>query len=62
MQFDSMAQCYPGDGVHRDAPLLHRLERDTVMTGVDAVEEAGLEGLWAPEYFMLGPRKEEYEV
>jgi F420-dependent oxidoreductase-like protein len=57
-----MIQCYPGAGVHRDAPLLERLDRETIMTGVDAVEEAGLEGLWAPDHFMLGPRKEEYEV
>ena len=62
MQFDWMVQCYPGDGVHRDAPLLERLDRETTMRGVDAVEEAGLEGLWAPDHFMLGPRKEEFEV
>ena len=62
MQFDWMVQCYPGVGVHRDAPLLERLDRETTMAGVDAVEEAGLEGLWAPDHFVLGPRKEEYEV
>lgn len=62
MQFDWMVQCYPGAGVHRDAPLLEKLDRETTMMGVDAVEEAGLEGLWAPDHFMLGPRKEEYEV
>lgn len=62
MQFDWMVQCYPGDGVHRDAPLLEKLDRETTMMGVDAVEEAGLEGLWAPDHFMLGPRNEEYEV
>lgn len=62
MQFDWMVQCYPGVGVHRDAPLLERLDRETTMAGVDAVEEAGLGGLWAPDHFMLGPRKEEYEV
>lgn len=62
MQFDWMVQCYPGDKVHRDAPLLEKLDRETTMIGVDAVEEAGLEGLWAPDHFMLGPRKEEYEV
>ena len=62
MQFDWMVQCYPGDGVHRDAPLLEQLDRETTMAGVDAVEEAGLSGLWAPDHFMLGPRKEEYEV
>lgn len=62
MQFDWMVQCYPGVGVHRDAPLLERLDRETIMAGVDAVEAAGLEGLWAPDHFMLGPRKEEYEV
>jgi alkanesulfonate monooxygenase SsuD/methylene tetrahydromethanopterin reductase-like flavin-dependent oxidoreductase (luciferase family) len=62
MQFDWMVQCYPGDGVHRDAPLLERLDRETTMMGVDAIEEAGLEGLWAPDHFMLGPHKQEYEV
>jgi len=62
MQFDWMVQCYPGVGVHRDAPLLERLDRETTMAGVDAVEAAGLEGLWAPDHFMLGPRMEEYEV
>ena len=62
MQFDWMIQCYPGVGVHRDAPLLDRLDRETTMAGVDAVEEAGLKGLWAPDHFMLGPRKEEYEI
>jgi len=62
MQFDWMVQCYPGDGVHRDAPLLESLDRETTMDGVDAVEAAGLEGLWAPDHFMLGPHKQEYEV
>ncbi|GAB6860366.1 LLM class F420-dependent oxidoreductase [Haloplanus litoreus] len=32
------------------------------MAGVDAVEAAGLEGLWAPDHFMLGPKHQEYEV
>jgi alkanesulfonate monooxygenase SsuD/methylene tetrahydromethanopterin reductase-like flavin-dependent oxidoreductase (luciferase family) len=32
------------------------------MEGVDAVEAAGFEGLWAPDHFMLGPLKQEYEV
>ena len=62
MQFDWMVQCYPGDGVHRDAPLLESLDRETTMRGVDAAVEAGLEGLWAPDHFMLGPHYEEYEV
>jgi alkanesulfonate monooxygenase SsuD/methylene tetrahydromethanopterin reductase-like flavin-dependent oxidoreductase (luciferase family) len=62
MQFDWMVQCYPGVGVHRDAPLLEDLDRETTMAGVDAVETAGLEGLWAPDHFMLGPKHQEYEV
>ncbi len=62
MQFDWMVQCYPGDGVHRDAPLLESLDRETTMEGVDAVVDAGLEGLWAPDHFMLGPHYEEYEI
>lgn len=62
MQFDWMVQCYPGAGVHRDAPLLEDLDRETTMAGVDAVEAAGLEGLWAPDHFMLGPKHQEYEV
>jgi len=49
-------------GVHRDAPLLEELDRETTMAGVDAVEAAGLEGLWAPDHFMLGPKHQEYEV
>jgi len=62
MQFDWMVQCYPGVGVHRDAPLLEDLDRETTMAGVDAVEAAGLDGLWAPDHFMLGPKHQEYEV
>ena len=62
MQFDWMVQCYPGGGVHRDAPLLDSLEYETTMNGVDAAVEAGLEGFWAPDHFILGPRQEEYEV
>lgn len=62
MQFDWMVQCYPGDGVHRDAPLLESLNRETTMRGVDAVEAAGFEGFWAPDHFMLGPHRAEYEV
>jgi len=62
MQFDWMVQCYAGDGVHRDSPLLESVERETVMAGVDAAVEAGLEGLWAPDHFVLGPHHEEYEV
>lgn len=62
MQFDWMVQCFPGDGVHRDAPLLESLDRETTLNGVDAAVDAGLEGLWAPDHFMLGPHNEEYEV
>lgn len=32
------------------------------MAGVDAIEAAGLDGLWARDHFMLGPHKQEYEV
>lgn len=62
MQFDWMVQCYAGAGVHRDAPLLDTVTRPTIMRGVDAALEAGLEGLWAPDHFMLGPNHAEYEV
>ncbi|MFC4360406.1 TIGR03560 family F420-dependent LLM class oxidoreductase [Halobium salinum] len=62
MQFDWMVQCYAGAGVHRDTPMLDTLERETILTGVDAAVDAGLEGLWAPDHFMLGPKAEEYEV
>lgn len=62
MQFDWMVQCYAGDGVHRDTPMLERLERDLVMEGVDTAVDVGMEGLWAPDHFMLGPHAEEYEV
>jgi len=62
MQFDWMVACYPGDGVHRDYPMLERLDRETVLSGVDAVVDAGFGGLWAPDHFMLGPHHEEYEV
>jgi alkanesulfonate monooxygenase SsuD/methylene tetrahydromethanopterin reductase-like flavin-dependent oxidoreductase (luciferase family) len=62
MQFDWMVQCYAGAGVHRDTPLLDTVERETILGGVDAAVEAGLEGLWAPDHFMLGPKAEEYEV
>jgi alkanesulfonate monooxygenase SsuD/methylene tetrahydromethanopterin reductase-like flavin-dependent oxidoreductase (luciferase family) len=62
MQFDWMVQCYAGAGVHRDTPMLDTVERETVLHGVDAAVEAGLEGLWAPDHFMLGPKAEEYEV
>jgi len=62
MQFDWMVACYPGDGVHRDYPMLQRLDRETVMAGADAIVDAGFEGLWAPDHFMLGPHHEEYEV
>jgi alkanesulfonate monooxygenase SsuD/methylene tetrahydromethanopterin reductase-like flavin-dependent oxidoreductase (luciferase family) len=62
MQFDWMVQCYPGGGVHRDAPLLDSLEREVVMQGVDTVADNEFGGLWAPDHFMLGPHHEEYEV
>jgi len=62
MQFDWMVACYPGDGEHRDYPMMERLDRETVMDGVDAVLDAGLEGLWAPDHFILGPHHEEFEV
>jgi alkanesulfonate monooxygenase SsuD/methylene tetrahydromethanopterin reductase-like flavin-dependent oxidoreductase (luciferase family) len=62
MQFDWMVQCYAGAGVHRDTPMLKTVDRDTVMNGVDTAVDAGLEGLWAPDHFMLGPKAEEYEV
>lgn len=62
MQFDWMVQCYAGDGVHRDTPLVETVERETIWNGVDAAVDAGFGGLWAPDHFMLGPRGEEYEV
>ncbi|WP_276253108.1 LLM class flavin-dependent oxidoreductase [Halomontanus rarus] len=62
MQFDWMVQCYAGDGVHRDTPLLGSLERETIMHGVDTAVDVGIDGLWAPDHFMLGPHAEEYEV
>ena len=62
MQFDWMVQCYAGAGVHRDSPLLDSVDRDTVMTGVDAAVDTGLDGLWAPDHFMLGPNHQEFEV
>lgn len=62
MQFDWMVACYPGDGVHRDYPMMAHLDRESVMRGVDAVVDAGLGGLWAPDHFILGPHQEEYEV
>lgn len=62
MQFEWMVACYPGDGVHRDYPMLERLDRETMMDGVDTVVEMGFESLWAPDHFMLGPHQEEYEA
>jgi len=62
MQFDWMVQCYAGDGVHRDTPMVESLERDDVLRGADTAVDVGLEGLWAPDHFMLGPHAEEYEV
>lgn len=62
MQFEWMIASYPGDGVHRDYPMLERLDRETMMQGVDAVVDRGFSGLWAPDHFMLGPHQEEYEV
>jgi alkanesulfonate monooxygenase SsuD/methylene tetrahydromethanopterin reductase-like flavin-dependent oxidoreductase (luciferase family) len=62
MQFDWMVQCYAGDGVHRDTPLVETLEREDVLAGADAAVDAGLGGLWAPDHFMLGPHAQEYEV
>jgi len=62
MQFDWMVQCYAGAGVHRDTPMLDSLDRETVLRGVDAAVDTGLEGLWAPDHFMLGPKAEEFEV
>jgi F420-dependent oxidoreductase-like protein len=62
MQFDWMVQCYAGAGVHRDTPMLDSLDRETVLRGVDVAVDTGLEGLWAPDHFMLGPKAEEFEV
>jgi alkanesulfonate monooxygenase SsuD/methylene tetrahydromethanopterin reductase-like flavin-dependent oxidoreductase (luciferase family) len=62
MQFDWMVQCYAGAGVHRDTPMLDTLDRETVLEGVDVAVETGLEGLWAPDHFVLGPKAEEFEV
>jgi alkanesulfonate monooxygenase SsuD/methylene tetrahydromethanopterin reductase-like flavin-dependent oxidoreductase (luciferase family) len=42
--------------------MLETVERETILGGVDAAVDAGLEGLWAPDHFMLGPKAEEYEV
>ncbi|MBX0323216.1 LLM class flavin-dependent oxidoreductase [Halomicroarcula sp. F13] len=62
MQFDWMVQCYAGAGVHRDTPMLDTVDRETVLQGVDTAVDTGLDGLWAPDHFMLGPKAEEYEV
>jgi hypothetical protein len=39
-------ELYPGDRVHRDYLMMEKPDRGTVMTCVDAVVTAGLEGLW----------------
>jgi alkanesulfonate monooxygenase SsuD/methylene tetrahydromethanopterin reductase-like flavin-dependent oxidoreductase (luciferase family) len=57
-----MAASYAGDGVHRDYPLVERLDRDTLMEGVTLADDVGLGGIWAPDHFMLGPHDEEFEV
>lgn len=62
MQFDWMIQCYAGDGVHRDTPMMETLKRTDILDGADTAVEAGLDGLWAPDHFMLGPHAQEYEV
>jgi len=62
MQFDLMAPAYAGAGVHRDYPLVDDLDHETVMGAVDLAEEIGMGGVWAPDHFMLGPKKQEYEV
>ncbi|MFB6173289.1 MAG: LLM class flavin-dependent oxidoreductase [Halobacteriales archaeon] len=62
MQFDWMVACYAGAGEHRDTPLVEHLDLETTMAGADAVTDAGIEGLWAPDHFILGPHHEEYEV
>lgn len=62
MQFDLMAPVYAGAGVHRDYPLVDTLDRETAMRAVDLAEDVGLGGIWAPDHFMLGPKKQEYEV
>ncbi|MFB6119737.1 MAG: LLM class flavin-dependent oxidoreductase [Halobacteriaceae archaeon] len=62
MQFDLMAPAYAGAGVHRDYPLVDDLDRETTMRAVDVAEDVGMGGIWAPDHFMLGPKKQEYEV
>ncbi|MFB6137055.1 MAG: TIGR03560 family F420-dependent LLM class oxidoreductase [Halobacteriaceae archaeon] len=62
MQFDWMVACYAGAGEHRDTPLLDHVEKDVVYEGVDTAVDVGIEGLWVPDHFMLGPNHEEYEV
>jgi F420-dependent oxidoreductase-like protein len=42
--------------------MLDTLDRETVLQGVDTAVDTGLEGLWAPDHFMLGPKAEEFEV
>jgi alkanesulfonate monooxygenase SsuD/methylene tetrahydromethanopterin reductase-like flavin-dependent oxidoreductase (luciferase family) len=42
--------------------MLDSLDRETVLQGVDTAVDTGLEGLWAPDHFMLGPKAEEFEV
>lgn len=62
MQFDWMIQCYPGADLHRDAPLLSEMDRETILHGVDTAVDVGLGGLWAPDHFILGIDGNEYEV
>jgi alkanesulfonate monooxygenase SsuD/methylene tetrahydromethanopterin reductase-like flavin-dependent oxidoreductase (luciferase family) len=62
MQFDLMAPVYAGAGVHRDYPLVDDLDREATMRAVDLAADVGLGGVWAPDHFMLGPKRQEYEV
>lgn len=60
--FDWMVPAFPGEGVHRDAPLYSKIDWHHTKGAIQLAEEIGFNTLWVPDHFSLGVDQAELEV
>jgi len=61
-RFEWMVPAFPGEGVHRDAPLYESLDWEQTAGAIALAERLGYEGFWAPDHFTLGVDDSELEA
>ena len=62
VSFDWMVPAFPGEGVHRDAPLYSEFDWPQTKGAIQLAEEIGFDALWVPAHFSMGVEKSELEA